>query len=60
MWFRGGLVLKAYSLLHHATLGLNVIKKKKKRRVDHKMLLIQIACGHKSNFKYRFDIVGKG
>ena len=28
--FRGGLVFKAHRLLHHSTLGLRVIKKKKK------------------------------
>jgi len=28
--FRGGLVFKAHVLLHHSTLGLRVIKKKKK------------------------------
>jgi len=28
--FRGGLVFKAYRLLYHSTLGLRVIKKKKK------------------------------
>ena len=28
-WFRGGLVFKAHRLLHHSTLGLGVIKKKK-------------------------------
>ena len=27
--FRGGLVLKAHRLLHHSTLGVRVIKKKK-------------------------------
>ena len=30
MRFRGGLVFKAHRLLHHSTLGLRVIKKKKK------------------------------
>ena len=29
--FRGGLVFKAYRLVYHSTLGLRVIKKKKKR-----------------------------
>jgi len=29
--FRGGLVFKAHSLLYHSTLGLRVIKKKKKK-----------------------------
>ena len=29
--FRGGLVLKAHRLVYHATLGLRVIKKKKKQ-----------------------------
>ena len=29
--FRGGLVFKAHRLLHHSTLGLRVIKKKKVR-----------------------------
>ena len=29
--FRGGLVFKAQRLLYHSTLGLRVIKKKKKR-----------------------------
>ena len=29
--FRGGLVFKAHSLVHHSTLGLRVIKKKKKK-----------------------------
>ena len=31
--FRGGLVFKAHSLVHHSTLGLSVIKKR--RRVPH-------------------------
>jgi len=30
--FRGGLIFKAHRLLNHSTLGLRVIKKKKKRR----------------------------
>ena len=30
--FRGGLVFKAHRLLHHSTLGLKVMKKKKKVR----------------------------
>ena len=30
--FRGGLVCKAHRLMHHSTLGLRVIKKKKKGR----------------------------
>ena len=30
--FLGGLVFKAHRLLHHLTLGLRVIKKKKKKR----------------------------
>jgi len=29
-WFRGGLVFKAHRLVHHSTLGLRVIKKKKR------------------------------
>jgi len=29
--FRGGLVVKAHRLLYHSTLGLRVIKKKKRR-----------------------------
>ena len=29
---RGGLVFKAHRLLHHSTLGLRVIKKKKKKK----------------------------
>ena len=29
--FRGGLVFKAHTLLYHSTLGLRVIKKKKKQ-----------------------------
>ena len=29
--FRGGLVFKAHRLLYHSTLGLRVIKKKKKK-----------------------------
>jgi len=29
-WFRSGLVFKAHRLLYHSTLGLRVIKKKKK------------------------------
>jgi len=29
--FRGGLALKAHRLLYHSTLGLRVIKKKKKK-----------------------------
>ena len=31
---RGGLVLKAHRLLYHSTLGLRVIKKKKRRGWD--------------------------
>jgi len=31
-WFRGGLVFKAHRLLYHSTLGLRVIKKKRKKR----------------------------
>jgi len=31
--FRGGLVFKAHRLLHHSTLGLRVIQKKKKGRL---------------------------
>ena len=31
--FRGGLVFKAHRLLYHSTLGLRVIKKKKKNRL---------------------------
>jgi len=30
--FRGGLVFKAHRLLYHSTLGLRVIKKKKKKK----------------------------
>jgi len=30
--FRGGLVFKVHRILHHSTLGLRVIKKKKKKR----------------------------
>jgi len=30
VWFRGGLVFKAHRLVYHSTLGLRVIKKKKK------------------------------
>ena len=30
--FRGGLVFKAHRLVYHSTLGLRVIKKKKKRK----------------------------
>ena len=33
--FRGGLVFKAHRLLYHSTLGLRVIKKKKKVRLEH-------------------------
>ena len=33
-WFRGGLVLKAQRLLYHSTLGLRVIKQKRKRRLS--------------------------
>ena len=29
-WFRGGLVFKAHGLLNHSTLGLRVIKKKRR------------------------------
>jgi len=32
--FRGGLVCKAHRLLYHSTLGLRVIKKKKKDLFD--------------------------
>ena len=31
-WFRGGLVFKAHRLLYHLTLGLRIMKKKKKER----------------------------
>jgi len=37
--FRGGLVFKAHRLLYHSTLGLRVIKKKKKL---HLRLLITV------------------
>jgi len=33
--FRGGLVFKAHRLLYHSTLGLRVIKNKKRRRVEN-------------------------
>ena len=33
--FRGGLVPKAHRLLYHSTLGLRVIKKKKRRETHH-------------------------
>ena len=32
--FRGGLLFKAHGLLYHSTLGLRVIKKKKKERTN--------------------------
>jgi len=32
--FRGGLVFKAHRLVYHSTLGLRVIKKKKRREAD--------------------------
>ena len=41
MRFRGGLVFKAHRLLHHSTLGLRVIKKKKKKVAG---LAIQLAA----------------
>jgi len=31
-WFRGGLLFKAHRLLYHSTLGLRVMKKKKKNQ----------------------------
>ena len=31
--FIGGLVFKAHRLVHHSTLGLRVIKKKKKKKL---------------------------
>ena len=34
--FRGGLVFKAHRLLHHSTLGLRVIKKRRRRRYNPK------------------------
>ena len=32
-WFRGGIVFKAHRRLYHSTLGLRVIKKKKRLEV---------------------------
>ena len=37
--FRGGLVVKAHRLVYHSTLGLRVIKKKKRRIGSMKILL---------------------
>ena len=42
-WFRGGLVCKARRLLHHPTLGLRVIKKKRGRSVIESFLSMK-AC----------------
>jgi len=36
--FRGGLVFKAHRLSYHSTLGLRVIKKKKKRRAGERLI----------------------
>jgi len=36
--FRGGLVFKAHRLLYHSTLGLRVIKKKKKKTLQGEKL----------------------
>ena len=33
--FRGGLVVKAHRLLYHSTLGLRVIKKKERGKLQH-------------------------
>ena len=33
--FRGGLVFQAHRLLYHSTLGSRVIKKKKKKDLEH-------------------------
>jgi len=41
--FRGGLVFKAHRLVYHSTLGLRVIKKKKKTRETGRDLAF---CGH--------------
>jgi hypothetical protein len=35
-WFRGGLVFKAHRLLYNSTLGLRLIKKKKRRKKETK------------------------
>ena len=34
-WFRGGLVLEAHTLLHHSSLGLRVINKRRRADVWH-------------------------
>ena len=39
--FRGGLVFKAYTLLHHSTLGSRLIKKKKKKLHHHLFHLVE-------------------
>ena len=41
--FRGGLVFKAHSLLHHSPLGSRVIKKKKKSQLQQPHALGQLA-----------------
>jgi len=47
--FRGGLVFKAHRLLYHSTLGLRVIKKKKKKTRSWKW--VRLFCGtHPSPF----------
>ena len=45
--FRGGLVFKNHRLLYHSTLGLGVIKKKKRALIDmnvHRRVLSGLLC----------------
>ena len=50
--FRGGLLFQAHRLLYHSTLGLRVIKKKRRRRIDywltktHRLLAKKYREGH--------------
>ena len=48
--FRGGLVSKAHRLVYHSTLGLRVIKQKKKNfRPDSEPELVRILTGKLAN-----------
>jgi len=51
--FRGGLVFKAHRLLHHSTLGLRVIKKKKNPKLARPTGNSSPATTHSVNRLYR-------
>jgi len=42
--FRGGLVFKAHRRVYHSTLGLRVIKKKKKKNIDAALVIAGGVC----------------